>query len=183
MCTVYQYLCITYIISKLQFVLRLTLRALYIWIPNLGDLFLLRFFLRCRELDFIGFIPYKLENPDDLKSNWEAGFISQSHTHGLTNRLSLHMGCPESLQKSTFLPVIYISNCWQQSPISNFIGKAGVYHWPWYMALLVVTKPHSYPWHHCFHGNNITTFSKGEKLLGVLKDNKTQTTQLEYASC
>ena len=85
------------------------------------------------------------------------------------------MGCPESL-------AIYISKCWQRSPISNFIGKAGAYHWTWYMALLVVTKPHSYSWHHRFHRNNITTFSKGEKLKGILKDNKRQTVQVEFAS-
>ena len=87
-------------------------------------------------------------------------------TYTWLHKHTLHMGCPELLHKSTFLPVIYISSCWQQSPISNFIGKAGLYHWPWYMALLVVTKPHSYPWHHCFHRNNITTFCKGEKLQG-----------------
>lgn len=150
---------------NLLFVLMLTLQVFCIWIPNPGDIYFSPLSFPGRwGLDFTGFKfpPYRPGNPDDLQSNCE-GFISQSNTHGFTNTHSLHMGCPEWLHKCTFLPAIYFSSCWQQSPISNFIGKAWLYHWPWYMALLVVTRPHSYSWHHCFHRNNITTFSKGGK--------------------
>lgn len=58
------------------------------------------------------------------------------HKHTLTP-----YGLARMATQCTFLPAIYISSCWQESPISNFIGKAGLYHWPWYMARLVVTKP------------------------------------------
>lgn len=127
-----------------------------------------------RQRSFSPFLPgtvgtwfdrFQVPTLQTWESRWSTvnceGFISQSNTHGFTNTHSLHMGCPEWLHKCTFLPAIYLASCWQQSPISNFIGKAGLYHWPWYMALLVVTQPHSYPWHHCFHRNNITTFSNG----------------------
>lgn len=74
--TVYQCPSIT-CITEFFLVLMLTLRDLCIWIPNPGDIFLPHSFHRRWEPDFINFKvpPYRPGNPNDLKSNCEAGLI------------------------------------------------------------------------------------------------------------
>lgn len=110
--------------------------------------------------------------------------LFHNHTHGFTNTHSILRNRPESLYRSTSLPAIYISSFWQQTPISNFTGKAGPYHWPWYMALLVVTKAHSFSGHHCFHRNIIIAFSKRQQLEDIKKKKKAaQTTRSVVSQC
>lgn len=88
-----------------------------------------------RDNDFKGFRfpPCRSGNPDDLLG---CG-MHFSITHTWLHKYTPNANCPESLYNPL---LVHISSFWRQTPICNFIGKAGFYHWPWYMALLVATK-------------------------------------------
>lgn len=76
---------------------------------------------------------------------WELGWSTGmwdaflNHTHGFTNTHSTWT----AQNHSTNLLVVHISSFWQHTPICNFIGKAGLYHWLDIWHSWWSLKPHS----------------------------------------